>query len=173
MASRSLRTFDRELLEREALRRLDERPALPWIERPQARGELVIRWCLPVWLCQTSNAARRQPDWYYSRIRADLFRLMLPVWIRSGRRRGEPLSGRPQVLALRCSPRAPDPCSDWAKAAVDRPILPLTIKRKGRTVDCKRFGLIEDDRPECADVKQWWEPCAAAASCVLLSVWSG
>jgi hypothetical protein len=167
------RTFDRLESLANARRILAEPVALPWIERPRPIGGVVARFALPLGLCPTSNGTRRKPDWFYVRQRDGLFQAMLPGFLESRRVRGKPLSGRPQVHAVRLCPAAPDALSDWGKSAIDRLIMPLRFVRKGVWVDCKRFGMIEDDRPALADVKQWWEPCPAALGCVLITVRTG
>lgn len=167
------RPFDRLMAGREALRRLEQPPAKPWIERPRETGDLVTRFTIPLELCPTSNETRRKPDWYYAKQRTALFTVMVPGFLDSRRPRGKALPGRPQVLATRFCPRPPDACSDWAKSAIDRLILPLHVKRNGRWVDCQRFGLITDDSPPAADVRQWWEPCPAALGCVLIQLRTG
>lgn len=170
--------FDRVFAGRQALQILSEPPALPWIERPRELGALVARFVISLTLCPTTNATRRKPDWFYVKQRKELFDAMVPGFIESRRIRGKALPGRPQVFATRFSPNAPDACSDWAKSAIDRLILPLyefrTNKHGRKTyVDCKRFGLIVDDAPAKAEVRQWWEPCPRGAGCVLIQVRTG
>ena len=76
------------------------------------------------------------------------------------------------VRALKLSDNEPDPCADFAKSAVDRLILPLYERRKGKLVDCKRFGILRDDSGSAIDYRQWWEP-AQGLQCVVLFVSSG
>jgi hypothetical protein len=68
-----------------------------------------------------------------------------------------PLSGRPQVLAVRFSSVESDPYCDFGKIPVD----------------ClKKLGLIVDDRGSCIELRQWWEPAAPKRGFVLVEVWS-
>lgn len=129
---------------------LSEPPLREWIERPGPRGELVCEFALPLGLCPTSNLTRHGIRWMHSQRKEYAFiamrtqlRLPLPFPL--------PLTGRPQVLAVRFSSRAPDTYSNFAKAAVD--ILCVPNGRSNR-----RLGIIREDNPKALDEKQWWEP---------------
>ena len=165
--------FDAQAAMQWAEIRLTLPPDLEWIERPTPRGDVVMTFALPLEVCPTTNATRRKPDWWYVEHRRALWNRMFPQSLPWRRVRGIPLEGRPQVHCVRFCPNAPDSLSDWGKSAVDRLILPLTIVRKGKLVNCRRLGLILDDNPEAADVRQWWEPCSKESSCVYIVVRTG
>lgn len=158
---------------------LNRPPALPWIERPTPRGHVLAVFGLPLVLCPTGNETRKKPDWWYSRLREEQFLCMLPAFLQSGLVREKILPGRPQVHAIRFAPASSDAVADFAKGAIDRLISPVRGWRKHRKtqreilVDFKRFGILRDDAPEAADVRQWWEPSPMAEKCVVLIVRSG
>jgi hypothetical protein len=52
-------------------------------------------------------------------------------------------------------------------------ILPSRIRREGRIIDCKRFGVLEDDDLESVDEAQWWEPCPAELEHVYIEIRTG
>lgn len=138
---------------------LSRPPARPHIVRPEARGEMVARFALPLELCPTLNAFAEMPTWRRKQIKDSALAVMLG---QSRRRWSAPLPGRPQLLAVRLSSVEPDRDSGWCKVPVDR----LTGKRGG-------LGLIADDRPSCVDLAAWWEPAARGRGCVVVMVRMG
>jgi len=142
-------------------------PAHDWITRPDPAGELVW-WCeLDLELCPTSNRTRHGPAWAAAR---DKERLWKVVQTQARVRRwahAAPLPGRPMVLACRLSDKAPDVYSDWAKRPID-----MLCQPRGRALR-HRLGLIVDDSPSLADVRQWWEPAKRGAGRVVIEVWTG
>lgn len=146
-----------------ALARLAEPPARDWIARPAVRGESVARFVLPLELCMTTNrtgrAAFAVERAMIGRLKGKLADLMACQCIP----RRKPLAGRPQVLAVRFSPREPDVFGDFAKWPVDI-LCRRTAKHR------HRLNLIEDDRPRRAEVHQWWEPGPKGDGFVFLEV---
>lgn len=131
-----------------AQRILSEPPALPHIERPVARGEIVKCFALPLELCKPFNRLSRagtaSAGWALGKLKKDALALML------AQNRGierAPLSGRPQVLCVRFSSVEPDHESGWCKNPVDR----LRVGANG-------LGIIVDDKPKCIELRTWWEP---------------
>lgn len=61
---------------------------------------------------------------------------------------------RPQVLAVKFSPRAPDVGANVGKMAID---MLQCRKGNGKKSDEHRIGLIVDDRPACVEQLHWWE----------------
>jgi hypothetical protein len=171
--NRRPRPFDWRRAMAEAETRLAQPPLSSIVRRPEPEGDVVFRFAIELELCPTTNATRRKPNWWYSKHRDELYRRMLPQFLLCRHPRGKALFGRPQVLAVRFAPNPPDICGDWAKSAIDRLILPLRIRREGKLVDCRRFGIIEDDNQFAADVHQWWEPCPKALGCVYIQVRTG
>lgn len=193
--------FDWRAMVEEARRRLNQPPQHPLVRRCPPVGSWIVAFALPLGLCPTTNGTRRMPNWWYARNRDELFAAMLPQFlevrrlrvptnvgrakfepmgsqcITAGPRltRGKALLGRPQIRAVRFCPleKAGDPCSDWAKSAIDRLILPLHIRRAGKLVDCKRFGILRDDTLEAVDEHQWWEPARSGEEFAYLEVRSG
>lgn len=161
------------LLERAELA-LAAPPALPWIVRPDPIGDRVQRFVLPLGLCKTTNSTRQRPGWAQGKDKASLWSLMLG---QAGGLRSEVLPGRPQVICIRFSPTESDPCSDWAKAAVDH----LRFWRQKRAKIGRRIivtkvrglGFIEDDRGSKVALSQHWEPAPVRQGFVLIEVWTG
>lgn len=135
---------------------LSRPPARQHIVRPEARGELVARFVLPLELCPTLNSFAEWPAWRRKKAKDSALAVMLG---QSRKRWAKPLPGRPQVLAVRLSSVEPDRDSGWCKVPVDR----LTPKRGG-------LGVISDDRPSAIDLQHWHEPAARGRGCVLVMV---
>jgi hypothetical protein len=169
--------FDWRAMVAEAQTRLSQPPQHPLVRRRPPVGSLVVTFAIPLGLCPTTNGTRRMPNWWYARNRDELFDAMGRQFLMARPRltRGKALPGRPQIRAVRFCPieKAGDPCSDWAKSAIDRLILPLRIRREGRLIDCKRFGILEDDDLEHVDEAQWWEPCPASLEHVYIEIRTG
>lgn len=130
-------------------------PARAHIVRPVPRGRLVARWALPLPLCKPQNRTRHGQPWALGKLKEDVLLCMLS----QHGRRAQVLVGRPQVLCLRLSSVEPDKYADWCKHAVDR----LTAKNRG-------LGFLRDDRPEDAEIHQYWEPAARGKGCVVIEV---
>lgn len=151
----------------DALRRADEilsrPPEWPWVERIPPRGELVFRAVLPLELCQPQN--RKGQAWLGAAQREQCYRLLA----RQARtlRFPEPLSGRPFVRAIRFSCVPTDAYADSFKLAIDRLCAPRSTRDK-----C-RLGLIHDDSPRYADVRQWGEKAPRGQGLGLIEVWTG
>lgn len=158
------RPFDYRLAVVAAQARLSMPPLCQRSRRIAPIGQLVAAFALPfesdgIALCPPTNGTRRKPNWWYVRQRDELWMRLFPQFLKSGLVRGSALPGRPQIRAVRFGSEAdePDPYADWAKSAIDRFILPLRIRRKGRLVDCKRWGFLQDDDEAHSYVCQWWE----------------
>jgi hypothetical protein len=138
-------------------------PAYDWIQRPTLRGKPLYQFVLGLDLCPTGNfqlqkGVAGQP-WRVGKLKrkvAECMRLQYPV-------RGEPLQGRPQVIAVRFSSVSPDRCSDWSKWALD-----VLCKRTPKLP--YRLNIITDDRPACAEVHTWWEPGRRGQGFVFIEV---
>lgn len=157
---------------------LAEPPRRPWTERHDVRGAIVVRFILPLELAQPQNRHRRDAGWQRKRDRdavLSALRAQLVVGARPGERlvfarsaRGmvpmfaRPLTGRPQVRAVRFSCVETDAFADWAKTAIDC----LTPRHGG-------LGVIADDRPACAEIRQWCEHAPRGAGFVLVEVATG
>lgn len=143
----------------QALARVDDclsrPPAREHVVRPEPRGERVARFALPIALCKPQNSTRHGAAWALGKLKKDVLLAML---MQTGRR-SAPLPGRPQVLCLRLSSVEPDKYADWAKHAIDR----LTVREGG-------LGFLRDDRPQDAEIHQWWEPAPAGQGCVVIEV---
>lgn len=148
-------------------RSLLQKPPPPGVERPEARGELVACFGLPLDLCLPQD--RRRQLWMALATRKDLLELMNNQALALGWNRiKRPLSGRPQVLCVRFSAGATDAYADWAKTAVDIlcPSVTRTIKKKNKktgkvtvkTTTANGLGLIGKDTVTAIDEKQWSEP---------------
>jgi len=138
---------------------LSSPPARAHIERPAPRGERWARFALPLEFCKPQNrmarAGTQAAGWAIGKLKESILIAML---LQNGRVR-EPLPGRPQVLCLRLSSTEPDKYADWAKHAIDR----LTVKHRG-------LGFLRDDRPQDAEIHQWWEPAPRGKGCVVIEV---
>jgi len=141
---------------------LDAPPAKPWIERVEPRGALVARFALPLQLCST-NSSRHGMQWAHQAQKNKVFRLMALQWPV-----GRPtLTGRPLVRCIRFSSAKADALHDGFKIPVDCLCAPTLHRAK------RRLGIIRDDNPELADVRQWWEPSAQGRGFGLIEVWTG
>src|SRR5512145_1222119 len=139
---------------------LASKPARPWIERPVLRGEPVASFVLPLRLCPTRNAGRREHWGSRARLREetlDLMRLQFYTMRRYDVR--FPLGGRPQVLAIRFSSALTDVDAGFAKQAVDC----LTPKACG-------LGIIKDDSRRYADRAEWCEYAPPGKGFVFIEV---
>jgi hypothetical protein len=144
---------------------LSRPPALPYLRRPEPRGELVARFAVPTELCPPGNATRHGKGFKLGDIKETLWS-MLAIQNR-GPRRLPPLEGRPQVLCMRLSAVESDPYCDWAKFPVDMLCAP-TLRIRNH-----RLNLIAGDRLKEADTWQWWEPSPKARECVYIEVRTG
>jgi len=142
------------------------RPPHPRSERVESRGALVARFVLRLDHCRApSNRMQVKQPWQYAQHKEAVWK-----WMRAQyEQRDTPLPGRPLVRCIRFSVVAPDRLTQWSKVPVDKLCAPR--KRADRTITGLNF--LTDDRPECADVVQWWEPAKRGEGCVLLEVWTG
>jgi hypothetical protein len=173
--------FDAAGATRRALAVLATPPARPHIVRPEAVGELVGAWALPLEFCPTLNALAEMPSWARQRIKANALALMLAQ--SEGRLAPAPLSGRPRVRALRLSSVEPDRDSGWPKVPVDRLCVGRRLRPKHVRVDVWRalamrmrpvgLGWLRDDRPSALDLRAWWEPAAPGEGLVYVELWTG
>lgn len=130
-------------------------PARPHIVRPVPRGNRVVRFALPLPLCQPQNRTRHGRAWALGKLKQDVLLCMLS----QHGRRSTPLSGRPQVLCLRLSSVATDKYADFAKHAIDR----LCVAHSG-------LGFLTNDRDVDAEIHQWCEPAKPGHGCVVIEV---
>ena len=166
-------------------------PARSWIERYPGRGRLVLRFALPLAMVRTEDCGRRGAHaWQLAKSRSAVLATMagqmcdqlrgpdgriatqlrscpngrgvLPVW-------PSPLTGRPQVRAVRLSSVAPDHSSGWQKMALDCLLLPRM--HAGRRTAA--LGVLADDRPALLEVRDWWEPAPKGQGGALVEVFDG
>ena len=154
--------FDRFALLERAESYLMAPPALARIVRPEAHGNRVARFVLPLELCKPQNRKRMDQPWAAKKY-LDAVAQAMAVQVRPWR---SPLQGRPHVHCVRFSSVEPDPYSDWAKVAVD--VLCAPCKR-----NTNRLNIIADDAPRHAEVVQWWEPAPRGDGFVYIEVWTG
>ena len=164
-------------------------PARPYIERHDGRGRRVLRFALPLAMVRTEDCGRRGARaWQLTQARSAVLATMagqmcdqlrgpggriamqlrycpngrgvLPVW-------PAPLTGRPQVRAVRFSSVAPDHSSGWQKMALDCLLQPRM--HAGRRTAA--LGVLADDRPALLEVREWWEPAPRGQGGCLVEVW--
>lgn len=146
-------------------------PARSHIVRVRPEGELVVRFALPLELCEPQNLRRKAPSWVLGEKRESILR-MLAIQLRH-QLPAVPLPGRPVVQCIRFSARAPDAFADSFKLAVDC-LSPSRFRRyKGIPRKIPGIGLIVDDRPEVCDVRQRWEYAPAKTGFCVIEIWSG
>lgn len=129
-------------------------PARDFIVRVEPEGDFVARFVLPLQLVQPQNRTHGK-TWLLGKLKSQC---LLAMRAQLRERRDEPLPGRPQVLCVRFSSRAPDKYNDGFKCAIDR---------------LRDLKLIVDDAPEMADVHQWWEATKVGEGFGLIEVFSG
>lgn len=144
---------------------LSRPPALPYLRRPERRGELVACFAVPLELCPTGNATRHAKGYKLGGTK-DVLWSYLHTQNRFQTRR-VPLEGRPQVLCLRLSSVESDPYCDWAKFPVD-----MLCVKKGKALR-HRLGFLAGDRLKETDLHQWWEPSPQAHECAYIEVRTG
>lgn len=162
-----------------ATRILSQPPARPWIVRPEPRGELVAGFYLPPELCKPSNHTRHRSIGHNAKDKDALWGFMSQQWLKQ--RAGAPslpLGGRPQVICVRFTSKAPDAVSDWAKFAVDMLMVAKDRKvTKGGVTrlvrDRRRLGIITEDNPEAIELHQYWEPAPPKDGVCLVRVFTG
>lgn len=169
---------------------LSRPPARPWIERHEGRGELILRFALPLALAAPQNRSRHAQGWQLARERSAVLAAMAGqlvqqhagadgvcrsplAWCRDGRAvrpmLRTPLPGRPQVRAVRFSSVFADDLANWAKVPID--VLRVPRMRAGRVVP--GLGVITDDRPSALEVRAWCEGAPPGMGGVLLEAWTG
>lgn len=129
--------------------------------RPVLReSPVVARFALPLQLCPTRNAGRREQPWQRKRLRDEVLASMRMQW--TGQREAAPplpLAGRPQVIAIRFSTSPPDVDGGFAKQAIDC----LTPAARG-------LGIIRDDGLRAVDRVEFWEQGARGRGFVWIEV---
>lgn len=153
-------SFDWRAVLAQAADVLSRPPAKAHIVRTPGVGRLVRRFALPPELCPTTNATRYAPKGWAARIKADITTVMKVQT--QGRIRRAPLPGRPMVIGIRFSRRAPDKYSDGFKMAIDR-----LMGGDGR------LGYLRDDSPDHCEVVQRWELAPVGQGFAVLEIWSG
>jgi len=141
-------------------------PRESWVKRPVLRGDRVAVFHLPLDLCPTRNAGRREHWSARKRLRDRVLahlRMQGCAALRSQRdgqaRAVLPLAGRSQLVAIRFSSVPVDADAGFAKTAIDC----LTPNAGG-------IGLIEDDSPRHVERCEWWEYAPRGKGFVLLEV---
>jgi hypothetical protein len=134
---------------------LSEPPARPHIVRVAPVGRLVAQFALPLELIQPQNRTRHAQPWKLAKLKSQCKLVMVAQW---GRRRSEPLPGRPMVRCIRFSSVEPDKYNDGFKIAVDRLV---------------ELKFIADDAPSVCDLHQWWEYAPPKNGFGVVEVWTG
>lgn len=155
-----------------ALARADEilaGPCAGHLPRIPGRGELVVRFCLPLHLVQPQNRTRGGQAWALGKLKNDVFRML---WIQHPSIRAKPLPGRPFIRAVRFSVRESDQLSDGFKIPLDMLCIPKPAKSLGGRSK-KGLGLLVDDAPKYVQIASWWERAPISQGLGLLEVWTG
>lgn len=157
----------------DALARADEilsAPCAGHLPRVPGRGELVARFVLPLDLCQPQNATRHAPVFALAATKEKIWRLL---WVQAGCQiRPVPLTGRPQIRAIRFSVKEPDQMNDGFKVAIDQLCVPRAPKQPGGRKK-KGLGFLQDDAPRFVRIDTWWEKSRQGYGLGLLEVWTG
>lgn len=137
-------------------------PRESWIRRPELRGERVAVFTLPLALCPTRNAGRREHWTSRKKLRDQVLHSLRLQWSQQEHDHflsPLPLRARPQVVAVRFSSVPVDVDAGFSKTAIDC----LTPKSGG-------LGLIEDDSPRHVERCEWWEYAPRGQGFVLIEV---
>ena len=138
-------------------------PRESWVKRPVLRGDRVAVFHLPLDLCPTRNAGRREHWSARKRLRDRVLAHLRMQWAHCqpefAGAASRPLPGRPQLVAIRFSSVPVDADAGFAKTAIDC----LTPNAGG-------IGLIEDDSPRHVERCEWWEYAPRGKGFVLLEV---
>lgn len=149
-------------------------PELKRIKRPARTGELAYCFVLPLSTCPTSNvtgtAAMAGHGWRMGKLKSTVWGYMRAQFVAQRQKLALPLSGRPQIMAVRFSSTEPDACSNWAKIPID--MLTVAKSRNGKPQQ-HRLGIVQDDAPKFADVSQHWEPAKSGEGFVCIEVRTG
>ena len=163
-------------------------PRWPWVEQHEPHGSMVAQFVLPLALCKPPNRTRHAVGWELARDRRMLVHAMSldlhrhcshPSMVQEYGPKGcytrfaNPLSGRPQVRAIRFSSVETDSRADWCKTAVDCLIVPRVRRRNGIPTTTMGLGLIADDRPSAIELRAWSEYAPRLRGFVLIEVRSG
>lgn len=164
MVPSSANPFDWHVALQQADRILAAPPVKEHSDRPLGLLQSpVFRAAIPTKLCLSANerdGLRRTQKGRFviagilDKLWAEMSKQATP-WLKY--RHSWPLSltpPRPQVLAVKFSPRAPDAGANVGKMAIDM----LQCRQgNGKASDEHRMGLIVDDRPEQVQQLHWWE----------------
>jgi hypothetical protein len=144
---------------REALASADETCALApfwsFTERHKPKGSLAYRAAIPLRLAPTGNTMRHAQGYALGKLKSECLLLMRA---QLSTRPTSPLSGRPQVLAIRFSSRAPDGYADFGKIPVDCLV---------------KLGVIRDDNQGAIELRQWCEKGPRSGGFVVIEVHTG
>ena len=182
-------SIDRHVAIAYAHETLSRPPRHPYTERHEPKGEIVCRFVLPLELCHPQNTSQRhRPAWAHAKDRSALLAVMstqlhrfhrnLPLHfsLHEGRAYchfAAPLSGRPQVLAIRFSCNDCDEGANWAKQAID--LLQPTRTRlvKGKRQTAVGLGIIAADDREACEQRAWGEWAPKGKGFCLIEVYEG
>lgn len=149
-------------------------PEIKRIKRPERTGEFVCDFAIPLSACPTSNvtgtASMAGQGWRMGKLKSTVWSYMQAQFRKQRVERQFPLSGRPQIMAVRFSSTEPDACSNWAKIPID--MLTVAKIRNGKPQQ-HRLGIIQDDAPRVVDVSQHWEPAKVGEGFVYIEVRTG
>lgn len=146
--------------------RMDEMHA-HWKSNPvpldfQGEGTCVIRFFLPISLCQRQDARLKVVGWKAAKMKKEVtgyLRMQCRPF-------AQYIDGRPLVRCIRFSSVEPDKYADWAKLAVD--CLCAPNKRSPN-----RLNIIKDDAPKYAEIEQIWRKAKPGEGFVVIEVWTG
>ena len=150
---------------------LAQPPKRPHTERHHGKGELVLRFVLPLEMAQPLNRSRKEPTWKSHQVRSAVLKEMerqlarqanVLVW-------PEPLPGRPMLRAIRFTAGRPDETACWFKVATDVLLTPKV--RRGRKV--LALNVLRDDRPDLLELRHWTEPAPPKRGGALIEIWTG
>lgn len=135
-------------------------PRWQYVRRVEPVGELVARFVLPLNYCPTLNAFAEMNFWKRAKLKSAAQSMMLIQC--GGRRRSEPLPGRPMIRAIRFTSRPTDEDAAWMKIPTDR-------------LTCKSGGLcyIQDDKPASVERVAWCEWSSPGSGFCMIEVYSG
>lgn len=145
-------------------------PARAHIKRFPTAGELRYRFALPLHLCKPQNRKAFADGWQFAKDRKALLQ-MLALQLRGLPK--APLSGRPIVQCIRFSSKAPDAQADSFKQAIDCLCPRRSRKVRGVARMIPGLGVIRNDDPDSADVRQRWEYSPSKRGFCVIEIYTG
>jgi len=145
-------------------------PASPYTERHPPRGQLVLRFVLPLELAKPANSTRHAAGWQMAKHREDVLAMVKTQWLQRSPRLLDhmPLPGRPLARCIRFSSVEPDATAAWWKTCID--VLLCPRMRGGRRI--AGIGLLADDRPSMLETRAWHEKVPRGQGFALVEVYN-